>query len=347
MRQVIPAGGALLRGAPTCNELNASNKRALRLTAHRFACKRYNEHKHTNVFYRAALVAALLISLEVPMVTHTIAPPAVRSPALFAGRYHLLHEIGTGTFSRVFLAQDSRDAAFVAIKQLRQSGLPTRQRGTARQNFRREAHTLTRMRHPRIPRLFDASLDAYPCYLTLEYISGETLEAYLQRRRGRLPLAEVLDIGLQLCEVLGYLHSHQPPIKFRDLKPANIMRRPDGQLLLIDFGLACPYVPGRLDTVTLGTPGYAAPEQYPDPWGRAATTPQSDLYSLGVTLHQLLSGEHPGKKPQSQRFCFSPLPALPPQLAALVAQMLLREPERRVGRVQEVQQRLKDAYQAG
>lgn len=280
------------------------------------------------------------------MVTHAIAPPTVRSPDLFAGRYHLLHELGRGTFSRVFLAQDSRDAASVAIKQLRQSGLPTRQRDTARHSFRREAHNLAHLHHPRIPHLFDASLDAYPCYLALEYIPGETLECYLHRQQQLLPLTEVLAIGLQLCEMLEYLHTHQPAIKFRDLKAANIMRQPDGQLTLIDFGLACPYVPGHLDTVTLGTPGYAAPEQYPDPWGRAATTLQSDLYSLGVILHQMLSGQHSAKKPLADIFCFSPLTSVPEPLATLVTQMLEREPARRMGSVQEVQQRLEDICHA-
>lgn len=273
------------------------------------------------------------------MALHVLSPLAVHAPELFAGRYQLLEEIGSGSFSRVFLAQDTQNTGYIAIKQLRQSGLPTKQRGSARQSFRREAHNLAHLRHHRIPQMFNYSLDKYPTYLAQQYIPGETLECYLQRRR-YLPLAEVIDIGLQLCEVLDYLHTHHPPIKFRDLKPTNVMRRPDGELMLIDFGLACQYTPGRLDTVTLGTPGYAPPEQYPDDWGRAATTPQSDLYSLGVLLHQVLSGQNPARNPPEQRFCFSPLFGVPPQLATLVAALLEREPVRRIGSVQDVQVQL-------
>jgi serine/threonine protein kinase len=100
----------------------------------------------------------------------------------------------------------------------------------------------------------------------------------------------VLQIGLLLCDVLGYLHSQQPSVIFRDVKPANIMQTKGGHLYLIDFGIARHYVPGRKrDTGPLGTPGYAAPEQY----GRAQTTIQTDIYGLGATLHTLLTGKEP------------------------------------------------------
>jgi serine/threonine protein kinase len=99
---------------------------------------------------------------------------------------------------------------------------------------------------------------------------------------------------------LDYLHSQQPPIVFRDLKPANIMRTPTGQLYLIDFGTARYFKPGQAkDTVALGSLGYAAPEQY----GTAQTTPRADIYSLGAVLHQLLTTRDPSDAP----FCFIPL----------------------------------------
>src|SRR5438128_11181862 len=125
----------------------------------------------------------------------------------------------------------------------------------------------------------------------MEFIEGETLEEYLNKAsRGYLPLIEALDIGMQLCTVLDYLHTRFPPIIFRDLKPANIMRTANGHLYLIDFGIARHFKPGQSrDTMALGSPGYAAPEQY----GRAQTTPRADIYSLGVMLQQLLTGNNP------------------------------------------------------
>jgi len=135
----------------------------------------------------------------------------------------------------------------------------------------------------------------------MDFIAGETLEAYQSKvPNGRLLLSEVLDIGMQLCLVLDYLHAQQPPIVFRDLKPANIMRTPAGRLYLIDFGIARYFKPGQAkDTVALGSLGYAAPEQY----GKAQTTPRADIYSLGAVLHQLLTASDPSEAP----FRFQPL----------------------------------------
>src|SRR5207245_3375579 len=111
-----------------------------------------------------------------------------------------------------------------------------------------------------------------------------------KRRDRSLPREEVIDIGIQLCTVLDYLHTREPSIIFRDLKPANIMRTANGHLYLIDFGIARHFKPGQSrDTMALGSPGYAAPEQY----GRAQTTPRADLYSLGVMLQQLLTWNNP------------------------------------------------------
>jgi serine/threonine protein kinase len=202
---------------------------------------------------------------------------------------------------------------------------------------------LSHLQHMRIPRLRDHSTSGSAWFLALDYIAGETLEGYLKRQSALLSVHEVLDIGIQLCEVLEYLHSQHPPIKFRDLKPANIMRQPNGQLMLIDFGLALPFQPGRLDAVTLGTPGYAAPEQYANRYGQGATALQSDIYSLGVILHQLFSGEHPAKKPLSALFVFSALAnKILPELAALVGEMLQREPGQRTRSIQEVKRLLEE-----
>src|SRR5258706_5378934 len=133
----------------------------------------------------------------------------------------------------------------------------------------------------------------------MDYIEGETLEIRLDKA-GNLPIEELLNIGIQLSTVLGYVHTRQPPIIFRDLKPANVMLTADEHLYLIDFGIARLFKPGKVkDTLILGSPGYAAPEQY----GKAQTTASADIYSLGVMLHQLISGSDPSLNP----FQFSPL----------------------------------------
>ncbi len=271
------------------------------------------------------------------MVALVHSSQATIAPQLFAGRYRLLQEVGKSDCSYVYQAIDTfDDNRLVAVKRLRQSGLPVGLRGAARQSYRREAAILPQLSHLRIPRLHEASLDGSLWYLVLDYIPGETLECYLKRQPIPLPLLEVIDLGLQICDVLVYLHEHRPPVKFRDLKPANLMRKPSGQIALIDFGLACPFRPGRLDPVALGTAGYAAPEQYANEYGQSATTLQSDIYSLGVILHRLLSGE----VPQPSTFTFSPLVNTVPDLAELVASMLNPEPEQRVQHIRAVQARL-------
>jgi serine/threonine protein kinase len=158
----------------------------------------------------------------------------------------------------------------------------------------------------------------------MSYIEGETLEAYLNRSPGgKLPVEKVLMIGSQLASVLSYLHKRNPPIIFRDLKPSNIMRTPEGQIYLIDFGIARHFKVGQpKDTIALGSPGYAAPEQY----GRAQSTPQTDVYSLGATLHHMLTGTDPSDSP----FNHAPLD-LPhhPQLSILITCMLDMDPRKR------------------
>ncbi|MGO8949221.1 MAG: protein kinase domain-containing protein, partial [Ktedonobacterales bacterium] len=134
---------------------------------------------------------------------------------------------------------------------------------------------------------------------------------------GPLPEAEVLRWAEQLTSVLGYLHSQQPPIIFRDLKPSNIMLAADGQIKLIDFGIARVFAPGRTrDTQVLGTPGFAPPEQY----GKAQTDARADIYALGCTLYQLLTGYDPGTTP----FNLPPIPTRNANVSPQVQQAVER-----------------------
>src|SRR5258708_18507548 len=205
-------------------------------------------------------------------------------------------------------------------------------------NFKREAHLLAGLQHPNLPSIYDYFEENARWYLVMSFIQGETLEDYLSHApRQRLPLEEALHIGLELCGVLHYLHTHQPSIIFRDLKPGNIMRSADGRVYLIDFGIARHFKPGKAkDTANYGSAGYAPPEQY----GKAQTTERSDIYSLGATLYELISGYDPSQTP----FRFPPLqsliPTLPNQLAKLITQMLEMDDNKRPANIKVVQQEL-------
>jgi serine/threonine protein kinase len=260
-----------------------------------------------------------------------------KEDALLNGRYQVVEILGSGGFSAVYRALDMQvQGREVAIKQITLHGLSTEEIIEATDTFNREVTLLSALRHPQIPRIYNNFSDREHWYVVMEYIHGQTLEAYLEARATvgkHLDFDEALDIGLQLCNVLQYLHTRQPPVIFRDLKPGNIMRTASGKLYLVDFGIARHFKPGQThDTQPLGSPGYAAPEQY----GRAQTTPQADIYSLGALFYELLSGRNVSDTMSG----FPPLHldgvAGGEELAALVQRMLSSKPEERPAGVQEV-----------
>jgi serine/threonine protein kinase len=252
------------------------------------------------------------------------AASATQQP-LLKQRYQLLKTLGVGGYGIVHKASDTEfGGRLVAIKEMSQAKMDRKDRAAATEAFKREAYMLAALTNPNLPSIYDYFTENGRWYLVMSYIEGETLEAYLNRSLGgRLPVEKVLMIGSQLASVLSYLHKRNPPIIFRDLKPSNIMRTPEGQIYLIDFGIARHFKVGQpKDTIALGSPGYAAPEQY----GRAQSTPQTDVYSLGATLHYMLTGIDPSDTP----FNLAPLD-LPhyPQLSILITCMLDMDPLKR------------------
>jgi F-box protein 11 len=244
-------------------------------------------------------------------------------------RYRILDKIGQGGFGAIYLVEDLLfNNVTRAVKEMGIRSLYGQEMQQAITAFKKEAMLLANLSHPNLPNIYDHFEDHGRWYLVMDYIQGETLEEHLDTSPlEKLPIPETLEIALQLCHVLAYLHDHQPAIIFRDLKPANVMLTRTNQLYLIDFGIARFFTPGQSkDTVTLGTPGYAAPEQY----GRVQTTTRSDIYSLGATLYHLISGIFPGLHP----FLFQPLD-LDPQISGnreleqLIMQMLELKEERR------------------
>ena len=235
-------------------------------------------------------------------------------------RYLIMRCIGMGGMGIVYEAVDSVLHRRVAVKQMRLTKAFPYQEREAANAFQREAVLLAQLDHIHLPKIYDYFSERGCCYLVMEFIAGTTLEAYLDAIPGRrLPIYHVLALGIQLCSVLDFLHTRPSPIIFRDLKPSNIMITTSGKLYLIDFGIARYARPGAgNDTLLLGTPGYAAPEQY----GKTQTTPRSDLYSLGAILHQLVTGDDPSRSP----FQFAALDAgkyaIPVELAQLIWRML-------------------------
>lgn len=182
-----------------------------------------------------------------------------------------------------------------ALKEMSDSGIhDPAERQRAIHAFKQEAQILSNLSHPGLPRVTDFFSQANKHFLVMDYVDGQSLLELLESRTTPFPASRVLDWGLQLCDVLEYLHRQVPPIIYRDLKPENIIASTNRERVrLIDFGAARTYKPQQgKDTTAIGTPGYAPPEQY----GKGQTDARSDVYALGATLHQLLTLHDPGVK---------------------------------------------------
>ncbi len=187
----------------------------------------------------------------------------------------------------VYQAKDmKRQGALCAIKEMSLSMVPPEEQAQAIKNFKIEARMLSVLGHPCLPAVTQSFAENQRYFLVMEYIDGTTLEDLLERNHGPFSERRVLSWAEQLCDVLEYLHSYNPPIIFRDMKPGNVMLTRQGHIKLIDFGIARFFRPTHnTDTQLLGTPGYAPPEQY----GTTQTDERSDIYALGMTLYHLLT----------------------------------------------------------
>lgn len=200
------------------------------------------------------------------------------------GKYKILNVIGRGGMSVVYLAMNERVNKQWAVKEIRKEGV----RDLWMEQ--KEIEMMKKLKHPHLPSVVDVIERRDSLLIVMDYIEGRSLQDLLAEQ-GALPQEQVLRWAGQLCEVLFYLHTREPAIIYRDMKPANVMLKPDGSVMLIDFGAAREYKPRNLnDTVSLGTRGYAAPEQYERTGQSDART---DIYGLGVMLFQLLTGESP------------------------------------------------------
>lgn len=208
------------------------------------------------------------------------------------GKYKILSKIGQGGMSIVYMAINERANKTWAVKEIRRDGIQDYE--VVRQGLKVETELLKRLEHPNLPSIVDVIEDENTFLIVMDYIEGKTL-SYTLREFGAQCQEDVVGWAKQLCDVLGYLHSKEPAIIYRDMKPSNVMLKPDGTVMLIDFGIAREYKRNHsADTAYLGTRGYAAPEQY---GGYGQTDARTDIYCLGATMYHLLTGHNPGGPP--------------------------------------------------
>lgn len=203
------------------------------------------------------------------------------------GKYEILRKIGQGGMSVVYLAMDTHLNKQWAVKEIRKKG-NGKDDVVIVNSLLAEANMMKKLDHPSLPRIVDIIDNGETIFVVMDYIEGESLDKILLEY-GPQPEELVIGWAKQLCDVLSYLHSQKPPIIYRDMKPANIMLKPEGNIKIIDFGIAREYKEQSLaDTTVLGTKGYAPPEQY-----SGQTDARSDIFALGMTMHHLLIGIDP------------------------------------------------------
>jgi len=203
------------------------------------------------------------------------------------GKYQILKEIGRGGMSVVYLAMDTHLNKQWAVKEIRKKSSGKNDEIVVN-SLLAEANMMKRLDHPALPRIVDIIDNGITIYVVMDYIEGESLDKILNEF-GAQPEERVIEWAMQIADALSYLHSQKPPIIYRDMKPANVMLKPEGNIKIIDFGIAREYKEQNLaDTTVLGTKGYAPPEQY-----SGQTDPRSDIFALGMTMHHLLTGVDP------------------------------------------------------
>ena len=260
----------------------------------------------------------------------------IAANSIIGGRYRVTKPLGGGGMKLVYLAEDLRLASRpCALAEMVDSFTDPNMQQQAVAAFQREADMLAQLSNEHIPRVFDRFSEQNRHYLVMEYIDGFTLEDELKNSGGKLPEERVIDIAMQVLDTLQYLHNLQPPVVYRDLKPSNVMLGRNGQVKLIDFGIARFFLP-QSNATMIGTQGYAPPEQY-----RGRAEARSDLYALGATMHHALSGRDPAAEPP---FSFPKIrtlcPGITPALADLVDQALEYDVVHRMADAREFKERL-------
>ncbi len=244
--------------------------------------------------------------------------------SLVDGKYKILNKVGQGGMSVVYLAMNEKANKQWAIKEVRKDGVKDFE--IIKQGLVVETDMLKRLSHPSLPSIIDVIDNEDTFLIVMDYIQGNPLSKALEEY-GAQPQEYVIEWAKQLCDVLGYLHTRTPAIIYRDMKPSNIMLKPDGNVTLIDFGTAREYKEKNLaDTTCLGTVGYAAPEQF---GGMGQTDARTDIYCLGATLYHLVTGRNPTEPPYEILPIRQVNPSLSSGLERIIMKCTQRNPEDR------------------
>lgn len=244
--------------------------------------------------------------------------------SIIDGKYKILNVVGKGGMSVVYLAMNERANKQWAIKEVRKDGMQSFE--VVKQNLVAETDLLKKLNHPHLPSIIDV-IDCDDTFLiVMDYIEGNPLSKALETS-GAQNQDDVIEWAKQLCDVLGYLHSRKPPIIYRDMKPSNVMLKPDGNVMLIDFGTAREFKYSSVaDTTCLGTQGYAAPEQF---GGHGQTDARTDIYCLGATMYHLVTGHNPATPPYEMYPIRQWNPMLSSGLEEIILKCTQRNPEDR------------------
>lgn len=256
-------------------------------------------------------------------------------------RYQILELVGSGGFAFVYKARDLRfekASRICAVKEMYNTITDPSLRKLAARDFDREANVLASLNHDAVPSIFDYFTESDRIYLIMEFIDGQDLERLIDSSPEPVAQNKVVDWAIQICDVLSYLHSHKPePYVFRDLKPSNIMLSQRSKIMLVDYGIAKVFQRNQRGTM-IGTEGYSPPEQY-----RGAGEPRGDLYSLGATMHHMLTKRDPRLEPPFS-FHERPIrdinPDVPEILTSIIDKLLEYDVERRFGSAAELKQAL-------
>ncbi len=244
--------------------------------------------------------------------------------SLVDGKYKILNKVGQGGMSVVYLAMNEKANKQWAVKEVRKDGVLDFE--SVKQGLVAETDILKKLNHPNLPSIIDVIDTEDSFIIIMDYIQGNSLNRALEEF-GAQPQELVIEWAKQLCDVLGYLHSRTPAIIYRDMKPANVMLKPDGNITLIDFGTAREYKEKNLaDTTCLGTVGYAAPEQF---GGMGQTDARTDIYCLGATLYHLVTGMNPCEPPYEIKPIREINPTLSSGLERIILKCTQRNPEDR------------------
>lgn len=253
---------------------------------------------------------------------------------VIADKFEIVRLVGEGGMSRVYLAMDKKLNKQWAIKEIKAAHNAEEQE-LIRESLVTEANMMKQLDHPALPRITDLLNEDGTLFVVMDYIEGEPLSRII-KDQGAQSQDDVIEWGEQLCDALDYLHTRNPPIIYRDMKPSNVMLKPDGTVKIIDFGIAREYrlekeqaEEGALrldDTTMLGTKGYAAPEQF---GGLGQTDARTDVYCLGATMYHLLTGQSPAEPPYTMHPIRQVNSAFSPGLEKIITKATQQNPEKR------------------